>query len=525
MKSDNEAIELTSRAVKLAKLGRLDEAACDLRRALVVDPKYLVAHQNLAIVLELMGDLDGAIASIEFLLENGMENAAVRHKLGSICAKQRRFELALGHFRTALDLDSTNASVHGDVGSALGSLGRHAEAAKAFREAITIGPACADFYAGLGLALAWTDEYAEAESCLRKALALEPQHATAHLNLAHLRKNEGQIDDAIAHYQQSLMYGAANSLARKGLAVCHFLKGDFERGWKEYEARIELGDVGNVHQEPLWDGRPIAGKTLVVETEQGVGDTIQFVRYLAAIKTRAACRVVLACEPSLVKLLTGIEGADEIIPQSGSRPFFDYWLPLLSVPHALGSMPDAAPNVTSYLTADPSRVVRWRERLKHVGGRRIGIAWQGNPAHPYDSKRSVSLSLFEPFARLPNVTLISLQKGYGSDQTARFPEVPVESLGDELDDGPDAFVDTAAVMQSLDLVISVDTSAAHLAGALGVPVWLALSHVPDWRWTLSGDATPWYPSMRLFRQAKTGDWESVFGRMAWALAANDLRAT
>jgi len=416
-------------------------------------------------------------------------------------------------------LGCKRASLHGDIGSALGSLGRHAEAVDEFRRAIGLDPSCANFFSGLGLALTWTDDYEEAEFCLRKALALEPDHVDAHVNLALLLKATGKLDEAISHNQRSLELQASNAEARKGLALCYFLKGDFERGFEEYGSRISLGDVRVTHEAPMWDGRDLGGKTLLIETEQGLGDTIQFVRYLAAIKKQSGCRVLLACESPLVALLTGVEGADEVVSQATPRPAVDYWLPLLSAPKALGRRVNLFSTTTPYLKAEPARILRWKDQLNSVGGKKVGIAWQGNPAHPLDAKRSVPLRAFEPLAKLSSVSLISLQKGFGSEQIESCPQVPVVSLGNELDAGPDAFLDSAAVMSNLDLVISVDTSVAHLAGAFGVPVWLMLSHVPDWRWTLCGDRTPWYPTMRLFRQTSPGDWSSVFDLVAKELAA------
>jgi hypothetical protein len=250
-----------------------------------------------------------------------------------------------------------------------------------------------------------------------------------------------------------------------------------------------------------------------------MGDTIQFVRYAQEIKRHHAGTVVVAVESPLVPLLTGIAGADVLISQNDVRPFFDLWAPLLSLPGRMGHDEMSFPSPIPYLSAEPARVEKWKSRLSKIEGFKIGVAWQGSKLNKSDRRRSFPLAALAPVAKRPGVALISLQKGDGNDQLAALCEFTVQTLGDDFDASGGAFLDTAAVMQNLDLVISADTSICHLAGALGVPVWLALAYVPDWRWRLCGERTPWYPTMRLFRQPALGDWPSVFEQMGQEIKA------
>jgi len=279
---------------------------------------------------------------------------------------------------------------------------------------------------------------------------------------------------------------------------------------------------------PLWDGRPLKGATLLVQAEKGLGDTLQFARYLRLLKTDAgAGGVVLECQPPLQQLMAGCTGVDVVVPRGAPLPRFDARVPMMSLPLRLRAFDPGASAVDHYLTAEPARVARWRQQLTASnGGRRpaVGIAWQGNPAYQADHRRSLPLSAWVPFlrqAQARGVAIYSLQKGHGSEQLAGLPaELIVHDLGREMDEGQGAggaFVDTAAVIASLDLVISSDTALPHLGGALGTPTWMLLSHLPDWRWGRQGRASPWYPRLRLFRQPQPGDWAAVFDAVCAAL--------
>jgi hypothetical protein len=268
-------------------------------------------------------------------------------------------------------------------------------------------------------------------------------------------------------------------------------------------------------QAPLWDGSPLEGRTILVRVEQGLGDTLQFIRYLPLVQRRGG-RVILVCQPALVGLLTGSRGLgiERLLAQGDPLPEYDLHVSLLSLPGLLGTTLENVPADVPYLEAEPQPVEAWRQRLGSYRGFKIGIVWQGNPDHRMDRFRSTRLAQFAPLARVPGVHLFSLQKGPGAEQLAALTDrFPVTDLGSGLDD----FRDTAAVLKNLDLVVSVDTSVAHLAGALGIPVWVALHFPAEWRWLTGREDSPWYPTMRLFRQTSPGQWEDVFRRIAEAL--------
>jgi hypothetical protein len=289
------------------------------------------------------------------------------------------------------------------------------------------------------------------------------------------------------------------------------LEGNFAQGWPEYDWRRWHKDVARPFPQPLWDGSPLKGRTLLLHAEQGLGDTLQFIRYSARVP-RDGGRVVLECQPALLPLLRGLPGLDQVLPLGAALPPFDVQAPLPSLPGLFGTTADSIPAEVPYLRADPERVGQWRRELGPGDGFTVGIAWQGNPKNKGDRRRSVALSRFVPLAEVPGVRLCSLQVGAGTEQLAGA-DFPLLDLGSRLTD----FVDTAAAVSCLDLVVCVDTALAHLAGALGKPVWLAVASAPDWRWLLGRPDSPWYPTLRLFRQPSPGDWQSVFAQLAAAL--------
>ena len=282
--------------------------------------------------------------------------------------------------------------------------------------------------------------------------------------------------------------------------------------------------VHNIQPPPnaqaRWEGQAAPGAAILISAEQGLGDTIQFVRYAALVKQRSQGQVLFHLgDRPLGQLLRGVAGIDRLISGEAAGEWCDFHVSLLSLPGIFGTTLTTIPAAVPYLSAEPQRIDRWRREVRRHEGFRVGIAWQGAPWHVSDAQRSMPLSAFEPVAECPGVRLLSLQKGRGHEQLAILARPwRIVDLGAVLDQGPDAFIDTAAAMKHLDLVITSDTAIAHLAGALGVPVWVALSKVPDWRWLLDREDSPWYPTMRLFRQTRAGDWGEVFVRMARELA-------
>jgi hypothetical protein len=347
-------------------------------------------------------------------------------------------------------------------------------------------------------------------------LKIAPVLSAAHANLGNALLVLGRLDEASAAYDRALELEPDAPGLRKNRALLWLLQGKYREGWEEYEWRWKCEELPERDfGRPLWDGSPLDGKTIVLHCEQGIGDTLQFIRYARLVEQRVG-RVVVSCPKVLTPLLARAAKIERTV-DDGQWPAFDVHAPLMSLPRIFGTTLETIPASTPYLEADWQLVEHWRQKLSSLSGFKVGIAWQGNPAFCFDRSRSVSLSQFAPLADVPGVVLISLQKGFGSEQVASLEgRFQVAELGPGLDQ-TGAFIDTAAVMRNLDLVITSDTAVPHLAGALGVKVWLATPFAPDWRWLLERDDSPWYPTMRLFRQHRRGDWHDVFKRIAEAL--------
>jgi FkbM family methyltransferase len=466
------------------------------------------------------GDYAAAETAYRQVLAAEPQNSSAWCYLGIVLHDQRRFEDAEAAYKRAIEINPSFAVAWNNMGNTLSMLRREQDSLNAYDHALKIRPNYASAFRNKGVVLLDIGRMAEAEKAFNAAITINPNDWESLNGNAIFHFWTGRISEAVAGFRAVLKEKPEHLETRKNLGVALMLEGNYIDGCREYDWRLKNKSLIRVtHQVPLWDGSPLAGRTLMLEAEQGMGDTIHFIRYAQEIKRLHEGRVICAVEKQLVPLLTGVAGADVLIGQNESRPPFDLWAPLLSLPGIMKHDPSNFPAPVPYLKADPQRVERWKARLAGVSGIKIGITWQGNKANWADRKRSFPLAALAPVGKLSGVTLISLQKGDGNDQLEALTDFPVLSLGDDFDSSGGAFMDTAAVMQSLDLVITADTSVGHLAGALGVPVWTALAFVPDWRWLIRGDTTRWYPTMRLFRQQAMGDWNGVFQRIASALAS------
>jgi Flp pilus assembly protein TadD len=426
-----------------------------------------------------------------------------------------RIEEAIFHCREAVRLAPDMAEAHNNLGCLLERDGQIEEAVASLNQALHLNPDFANAYSNLGLAHYRQHRYHEAAAHYRRAIALRPDLADAHNNLGSVLFDLGQSDEALASFSQAIRLRPDYREPHWGRALVWLSRGEFERGWPEFEWRLSPPETRRCRQ-PRWDGSDLAGRTILLDAEQGLGDTLQFVRFGSRLRQRGG-RVVLVCQPRLVPLLCACcPAVDQVIPQGQSVPF-DVHLPLLSLPGVLGTTLATVPAEVPYLHPEPRLVESWRNELAQLGGFKIGIAWQGSPHHHGDRERSIPLAEFEPLARVPGVRLVSLQKDAGREQLPRA-GFPIVDFGERLDDdgsfGSGPFLDTAAIMRSLDLVVTCDSAVCHLAGALGVPVWAAISAAPDWRWLAQRDDSPWYPTLRLFRQSELGRWGAVFGRIA-----------
>ena len=499
--------------VRLHGAGRLAEAENVYRQILATEPGHADSLHMLGVIASQCGQPQAALGCFDRAIALKPSAALFHVNRAGTLLTLRQLDAAREACQAALRLKRNSAEAYQVLGHVLSDLGRPEEAIAAYRDALRHKPDLPDVYNNVGLALRQGGRLEEAAVALREAVKRAPQDPQAQSNLAGVLKELGRLAEAESCYRQALRRHPEDAVLHVNLAIVLLLSGRFDEGWREYEWRFRAGAAHvPACDQPRWNGEDLAGRTLLIRAEQGMGDTIQFGRYVAMAASRG--RVVLEVQPGLRHLLSGIVPAENIALVGEPLPKFDLWCPLLSLPYIFGMQAPAPP----YLRADAARVATWRERIG-AHGRKVGIAWQGNPTSAAERGRSVPLREFAPLAQVEGVRLISLQKHHGLDQLAAS-AFPIETLGETFDSGPEAFIDTAAVMQCLDMVITSDTSIAHLAGALARPVWVALQHVPDWRWLADGENCFWYPTMRVFRQAKRGDWADVFTRIAATLRAS-----
>jgi tetratricopeptide (TPR) repeat protein len=499
----------------LFDLGRAAEAEAAYREALRLEPAFAEAHHNLGDALRAQGRPLEAEAAYRQALQLQPGLAEAPNGLGEALREQGRLTEAEAAYRQSLRLRPDYPEAINNLGNALHARSRWAEAEAVYREALRLRPGYPEALNNLGGALRDQGRPAEAEAACREALRRRSDYPEAHANLGNALGDQGRPAEAEAEYREALRLRPDFVEAHSNLSMLLLSLGRFAEGWAEYEWRLRVpGLAPRAFGRPAWEGPPFGGRTLLLWAEQGLGDTLQFVRYAAVVKERTGA-VVLECPPALVPLLSRCPGVDRVVGRGSPLPAFDAHAPLLSLPHLLGTTLESVPAAVPYLSADPSLVRQWWEQLRPLTGFRIGIAWQGSK-YSDEQRRSLPLRSLAPLAAVPGVRLVSLQKGAGVEQLAAAADLGVAELGEGVDQAG-AFVDTAAVMQNLDLVVTADTAIAHLAGGLGVPTWLALSTVPNWRWLHDRADSPWYPTLRLFRQTQRGDWGDVFGRMAGAL--------
>jgi hypothetical protein len=405
----------------------------------------------------------------------------------------------------------------------LRDVGRPDLAIEAYDRLLEVKPDLAKVHNSRGDAFKSLNRWDGALQSYDRALVLEPDFATARNGRAVALQQMGRCEEALKSYEKATMLDPDYADANFNKSTCTLLQGNWEEGWHLYEWRKKKAKPAGSQNfpQPEWTGNEcLDGKTLFIHAEQGLGDTIQFCRY-ALLALENGAKVILGVHDVLMRLLESLGPEIEIVPLKGGLETFDYHTALMSMPLAFRTTLDTCPATVPYLKAEPERIATWRERIGSEGFK-IGICWQGAKIDPL---RSFPLRHFEQLAKLPNVRLISLQKNDGVEQLFDLPAgMKVEILGENFDTGSNAFIDTAAAMECLDLVITPDTSIAHLAGALGRPTWAALKHVPDWRWLLDRSDSPWYPTMKLFRQAAPGDWASVFAAMVSELAEQTSEA-
>jgi tetratricopeptide (TPR) repeat protein len=497
--------------------GRAPEAIEMLDAALKARPDYPEALCLGGYILSEAGQFEAALRFYNQALKFKPEYPVALANSGKLLFDLRRFDEALEAFDKALALAPANPDNWNSRAGALRELGRLEESIAACQQALVLRPDFAEATLNYGTALMKLDRHEEALPFYKKARALQQNFSPAICGEGLTLQALGRFDEALGAFDEAVALGNLDAVSNRG--CMRLMLGDFEQGWEDYESRWLAGkslkDALGV-RFPNWSGTPVQGERLLVLNDHGLGDTLQFSRY-AVLAARARAEVTFLCPKKLHRLFAAYEGV-RLIDALDASETFDAQIAVSSLPRAFGTRLQTIPAPVPYLKPEPELQAKWAERIG-AHGFKIGVSWQGNPNPEADIGRSLPLAALAPLAALPGVRLISLQKGAGTEQLDNLPSgMIVETLGDDFDGGPDAFVDTAAAMAHLDLIVTCDTSIAHLAGALGRPVWVALKKVAEWRWLRDRADSPWYPTMRLFRQAERGDWSELCARIAASVA-------
>ncbi len=496
--------------------GRMPEAIALLSRVVAKRPREARALHMLGVAKAQSGVPGEAAQLLERASREAPRDALILTDFATLLVMTNRSADALPVLDKALKLQPALRQASFYRGVALKNLNRPQDALAIFEQLASAEPSNPLFQHNRAALLIQFDRLEEAAPVVERLLAQQP-NAPAVLQLKSLvLAGQGRLADAITLCDQILARNPQAEESRYNRGVFKLRAGDFAGGWADYESRWKRPGyqlTSPAPDVPTWSGEPLAGKRLLIFAEQGFGDALHFCRY-AVLAAGHGAEVTLHVPQRLVALLKTLSNEVRIVHAIDAGTRFDYQISLLSMPLRMGTDLSNMPNKVPYLVAEAGRISRWRERLG-ANGYKVGIAWQGNPGHAMDHGRSIPLRAFYPLSQIPGVRLISLQKSDGLDQIATRPaDMQLETLDANFDSGNDAFLDTAAVMQSLDLAVTSDTSIAHLAGALGRPTLVALKYAPEWRWFERRSDSPWYPTMKLFRQQTAGDWSDVFARIA-----------
>ncbi len=509
--------------VALRKIGRLEDARTQLQIIVGTDPKNPAAQNNLGITETKLNHLADAKLSFQTAIEVAPHYGDAHYNLGNVYLAEMDYQAAEKYYLRALELDAEN-------NPAIYHLALCRQKQRAFDEALTLlNPLIAKLgnnipeniqvLCGRANVLRDLGQFEAALADIEAALALAPDDLAVMGNKALTLQHAGRLTEAISTYREAFKANPESEQLQTNFAQALLLGGQFKEGWLEFEGRLQTSDnIARRTDLPReeWRGESLKGKHLLLWCEQGLGDTLQFIRYLPKLEALAG-EVTLICPDRLTRLLQSFRTKATIVGQGGIVPNADLKAPLMSLPYLLGLVSglDTILNNGPYLTAEPELIDYWGEKLGPRAKPRIGIAWQGNPNYEADHQRSIPLSAFDPLLAQQDYQFISLQQGFGQEQLVCRNREIVE-LGEAVDKTA-TFIDTAAIMANLDLVITSDTAIPHLAGALGVPVWLMLPKTPDWRWLLNRSDSPWYSTMRLFRQTAAHNWQSVIDQVVEAL--------
>jgi Flp pilus assembly protein TadD len=497
--------------------GRSALAVDLIRRAVAQKPNDSDAYNHLAVVFCAMGRLDESINAARQSINRRPDNPDPYYNLGNALKDSTQLGPAIDAYRKAISLRPQWPEAHSNLITALIESRLLDQALIAARAAVDLFPESPDLLYSLGIALRFQGKLDEAVAMFQKALALDPNHAAACSELGLCLQQKGEGENATAAYRRALELNPDLPDAHFNLSTQLLLTGDFEQGWKEYEWRWKMGAAAAwTPPDPLWDGRELAGRTILLHREQGFGDVLQFICYVPMVVARGG-KVIVVCPPELRSLLEQMPGIWQCMVPGEPLPHIDFQCPVMTLPLLFNTTLTTIPSAVPYLHVDPARIEYWRQQLVHdTDNLKVGLVWAGRSNHANDARRSIALDLLSPLAKIANVDFYSLQIGEPARQ-AKIPPAGM-SLTDHTNQLTD-FAETAAFIMNLDLVISVDTAVVHLTGALGKPVWTLLAIAPDWRWLLNRNDSPWYPTMRLFRQPAMGDWASVIDAVAQSLRA------
>ena len=511
-----DAMLLSRLGAALAGQGKLVEALAALRRALEIDSDLVDALNNIGIVHRRLGHAADAADAFHRALALNPDLPSAQVNLGALLYDAGKLDESAQSYRRAIAIDPNLAEAHNGLGAALLDQGALDDAAAAFERALAIDPGHAVALSNLGSVKRQRGDDAGAADCYRRAIAIRPRLVEAHVNLGNILRGEGALDEAAVSFRRALDIDRRHPEAHWNLGAVLLLMGNFKDGWIEYEWRAKCRQFRGQDWDfgkPRWDGAATRRKHILLYAEQGLGDAIQFVRYAPLVAERAR-HVVVRCPPPLTRLFETVTGVAAAGPDIETRTNFHFAAPLMSMPAILGTDLATIPNAVPYLAPPAGAAAPPAVLAAPAGALKVGLVWAGNPDHKNDRHRSIDPAHLAPLFETPGCAFYSLQVGRGHDAVGRL------GLGDRITDlgqGFRDFADTAGAVAALDLVIAVDTAVAHLAGALAKPVWTLLSGATDWRWLTDRDDSPWYPTMRLFRQKTADDWPGVVAAVARAL--------
>ena len=547
MNSAQDITSILKLALRYHREGNLDDAKCLYQRVLGMEPQNadalhllgLIVYQeeqyeiavrlitqaiqidstkpsfctNLGNVLQKQGKLEESIQAYQKAIQIQPNHVEALFCLGVAFKERDRLEESIQAYQKAIAVRSDFAEAYNNLGNVFQEQGKLEESIQAYQKAIQIQPDYADTYYNLGNVLQKQGKLEESIQAYQKAIQIQPNHVDAYNDLGVIFKEKRQLDKSIQAFQKSIRLNSNFAQAHENLGMLLLLKGDFLNGWKEYEWRWRSVQKSQKRdfKRPLWDGTPLDGKSILVYAEQGFGDTIQFIRYIELLPDTGTI-IIFACQPELKRLFKSIDRIDALVTKGEVISDFDVHIPLLSLPYIFNTTLDSIPSQTPYLYSDINSDFAFI--LDNEDHFKVGIVWAGSSTHVNDRNRSVNLNQFKELLSIEGCEFFSLQVGlHRADISQNGYDYIIKDLGKMFND----FRDTASAILQLDLVISVDTSVAHLAGALGKEVWTLLPFVPDWRWMFDRSDSPWYPSMTLFRQKKVGNWGDVFQQLKFEL--------